>query len=311
MTNDLNDQFTGTIMFSRFEFILTETFLSLRRHPGMAFAAIACVMASLFVGGLVGLIVVNAQQLVDTAMEKVRFDVYFHPETSRHKAWKAYKRIIAMPEVDADGTVFISKEKGFAIFAKDEPQLEQLVGNPLPDSIQVKPAGLNNIKLLKETLSKWPDVEKVDDMPTISSFLLNASNGIKKAALVLGLILAVLALIIIHHTIELTIFARRKEIHIMALVGATPGTVGLPFLLEGMLYGLLGAAISVGLLAAGYSYSVQQHATLYKVQLVPLPLVITLGALLLLVSGVVLGLFGSLGSVVKYLHRPKSRITNA
>ena len=299
-------------MFSRIEFILTETFQGLRRHMVMAFAAIACVMSVLFVAGMVMLAILNADQLVQSGMERVRFVAFFYPETTREEAMNAYERITKIPGIDTAGTQFIPREQPWKQFKKEQRDLGQLYGrNPLPDCINVKPVNIADIPALKMQLKQFPEVETVIDEQNVSQFLQHALNAIKQGGLVVSIILAFLSLVIIHHTIELTIFARRKEIHIMALVGATPMTIGMPFLLEGIIYGLLGGGIACGLLAAAYNFALSWALQHVETHLLWDPRLVPNGIALLLVAGIALGFFGSMGSVVKYLRRPKSRVTNA
>ena len=84
-------------MLSQIEFILTETFLSLRRHPMMAFAATTCIAATLFIAGIMALSFLNARYVVDTLMEKVRFVVFFNPDVSREETRALYQRIKNLP----------------------------------------------------------------------------------------------------------------------------------------------------------------------------------------------------------------------
>lgn len=299
-------------MFSRIEFIITETMISLRRHPGMAFAAVACVMAALFVSGFVGLIFLNARELVNSAMQSVRFIVYFHPETTREEAQAAFERIKALNGIDAEGTKFVTKEDAWENMKKNEKQDLQLMGrNPLPDCVNVKPILIEDIPELKARIETFPEKQIIADEPNVSTFLLGVSKGIRQVGTLMGIVLLFLSLVIIHHSIELTIFARRKEIRIMSLVGATPLTIGMPFLLEGMIYGLLGGAAASGLLWALYQYLCHILQSQYQAHLLQDPVLYTNGALALLIFGIALGLLGSMGSVVKYLNRPKSKITNA
>lgn len=297
-------------MISRIEFFLTETLVGLRRHPAMAFAAITCVAAAMFVIGMVGLVVVNAAFAVQSVREKVCFNVCFHPDTSRQEAWATFKKIEALPKVArAD---FVAKEKFWAQLQQDDPALvEELGANPLPDMVEVYPQDDSDIPALSEEFTAWPMVRSVKSDPQVSAFLQTWARAIRAGGAIVGLILAALALVIIHHTIELTIYARRKEIHIMALVGATPSTVAMPFLLEGLLYGLLGAGVAVGGLQLLYRLTMDSVMKEYGAHLLADSVQLTHGAWLLLAVGAALGLIGSAGSLLKHMRNPRSRLTNA
>jgi cell division transport system permease protein len=294
-------------MLSRLEFFITETFISMRRHPAMAFAASICIAASLFVAGIVGLIVMNVNHFTDTTLSQVRFNVYFQAETSRQDAWAAYKKILKLPAVET--AKFIPAEK--ATTWTENPELQKLLpANPLPDSVQVKATALEDIEGLKTQIRAWSDVKKVQ-APGYIQTLINIRTAVTKSGTVLGIVLFVLALIIIHHTIELTLYARRREMFIMSLVGATPGTVATPFLLEGIVYGLLGGAVAIGSLLPLYHEACRQLNVLSDVTLLGSGPEMTLGILVILGAGAVLGLVGSIISVIKFVRSPRSRLTNA
>ena len=276
----------------------------------MAFAAITCVAAALFVAGLVGLGILNARFAVHTAIDQVRFDVFFHPETTRDEARAAYRRIETLPDVAS--AEFVTREEGWRRELKKAPDLAGLIGkNPLPDKVVVKPTNLRAIPELARQLEKWPEVEIVKHVPKVSDVLENFNSGVNNVGTIVGIILAVLSLVIIHHTIELTLYARRREIFIMSLVGATPTTIAMPFLLEGMVYGLIGAAVATGSIVVLYQYLSNSMLQTYNTRLFSESSMMWHGVVILLAGGVILGLFGSLMSVLKYLNSPRSKTTNA
>jgi len=297
-------------MLSRLIFFITETITSFRRHPTMAFAAITCVASALFAVGLVGLSIANLHHAVKTAEDKVRFKVFYREETTRDDALRANSRIELLSHVDM--VKFVSKETGWAAMTKDNKDLPMLIEeNPLPDSSEVKPKDIRDIAALKATIEQWPEVEKVRDEKQVSNTLENISAGLGRIGLIAGIVLAILSLVIIHHTIELTLYARRREIFIMSLVGATPATIAMPFLLEGICYGLIGAGVALGCVIALYKYVSTSMLQNYNTHLLNDATALTQGIIALLVGGLVLGLFGSLVSVLKYLNRPRSKVTNA
>lgn len=302
------------IMLSRIEFLITETFLSLRRHPGMAFAAIVCVASALFASGLVGLTILNADNLVNNAKSRVRFCVFFRTDLSRADALATTERIKRMSGVES--VKFVTKEEGWEKQQQKLTDVARMVkdktisGNPLPDSIEVKAVDITLITSIENKLHSWREIDSTLNYPDVSTFLENAGRGVRLFGSILGLVLGLISLVIIHHTIELTLYARRKEIQIMSLVGATPATVAMPFLLEGIVYGLIGGSIAVGGLYLLYNY-LTTLLLKYSAQLMEITPILSHGIMIMLGLGAVLGLLGSLASVVKYLHRPRSRVTNA
>lgn len=298
-------------MISQLEFFITETFISLRRHPAMAFAAITCVASALFVAGMVGLVIANAQYAVEGVKNNVRFIVWFHPETTPDAAKLTFARVKTLANVDGEASQFVSRDKPWESLRKKDPGMWKLIGrNPFPDHVEVKARSIEAIPGLVETIQKWPEVDTVRYSADVSRILINITAGISKIGGIAGIILIILALVIIHHTIELTLYARRREIFIMSLVGATPATIAMPFLLEGIIYGVIGGVVGVGCVYALYLYIVSSMVE-YSASLQTNPVILGHGALYLLLGGIGLGFLGSLVSVLKYLNRPRSRVTNA
>lgn len=297
-------------MLSRLEFFITETFLSFRRHPAMAFAATICVASALFVASLAGLAILNMDFAVQTEIDRLRISVFFFPETSAREADETFARIQSLPKVAS--AVFVGKDEAWAKLKKENPKLAaEVKENPYPDGVVVRATDVSALAGLEETISKWPNVHSVASAPDVSSKLETFREAVGRIGFVAGIILAVLALVIVHHTIELTLYARRKEIGIMTLVGATPTTVATPFLLEGMLYGVFGAGIALGCAWLLYGVATQHLLHDYGIGLLQDQFLLSRGALAILVVGVALGLFGSVASVTKYMRRPRSRMTNA
>jgi len=297
-------------MLSKLEFFITETVTSFRRHPAMAFAAITCVAAALFFAGLVGLGILNARFAAASLKDKVRFNVYFQQETTRDDATNAFHRIQRLPGVAS--AKFVDRQTGWEQMTKNQRDLPALIGdNPLPDAVEVKPTDISRIKTLAAELEKWPEVNHVQQAAQVSDMLVNIGAGINRVGAIAGIILAILSLVIIHHTIELTLYARRREIFIMSLVGATPTTIAMPFLLEGIIYGLIGAGVALGFVAMLYGYLINNLQKSYNAHLLNDHAILLQGIIVLLAGGLVLGLSGSLVSVIKYLNRPRSKVTNA
>ena len=298
-------------MLSRIEFFFTETFTSLRRHPAMAVAAILCVASTLFVASMAGVAWLNAHYWVETKIDSVRFNVFFQPEASSEDSNLAVKRIEALSGVES--VEFVSKETAWQKLQKEDPKLaREFSDNPYPDEAVVKAKDVSQIPLLVKQVSSWSDiVHSVKDYSDFTSKIEALREQVSRGGFVMGLILALLSLVIIHHTIELTLYARRKEIHIMALVGATPTTIAMPFLLEGFFYGICGAGIALGCTFMLYRYVSESLLNNYRAHLLWDTTVLMNGVITILIAGVCLGLIGSVVSVIKYLHNPRSKLTNA
>ena len=297
-------------MLSRLEFFFTETALSLRRHPAMAFAAIICVASTLFVASFAGLAYLNANYAVTSAIDKVRFNVFFQVETSRDEANAAVERLKALDGVDT--VQFVPKEIAWHKLKTEDPTLaKEFATNPYPDEAVVKVRDVNQIAAISKDVSSWAEVHDVRDQVEFAGRLETIRGGVGRFGFAMGILLAILSLVIIHHTIELTLYARRKEIHIMSLVGATPTTVAMPFILEGLFYGIFGAGVALGCAYILYRYVSSFLLNGYGAHLQWDQSVLANGCLTILIAGAALGFIGSVVSVTKYLHQPRSKVTNA
>lgn len=129
--------------------------------------------------------------------------------------------------------------------------------NPLPDSYIVQVKELVLLDDTVEQIRKIRGVEKVIAQTDVASILSGLKTSVNYAGAGVVIILVAVSIVIIVNTIKLTVFSRRREINIMKYVGATDGFIRLPFLIEGLLIGLLAAIFAFLILGAGYTYLLQ------------------------------------------------------
>jgi cell division transport system permease protein len=149
---------------------------------------------------------------------------------------------------------FVSKTEALRRMRKKYPQLTaNLPSNPLPASFEVTPAVADNVKAIAVDLrtQKFAGVEKVKDGQQTSKRILQVGKWISYVFVVMVVVLLIASVILIANTIRLSIFSRRREIEVMKLVGATNWFVRGPFMLEGLLCGLIGSIAAVFLLFLG------------------------------------------------------------
>ncbi len=173
--------------------------------------------------------------------------------------------------------------------------------NPLPGSIEVKLKDPKVFGNVVDFLRADPSVERVKEVQALVDRVLTVTNLLRTGGLVVLALVAVVVLFIIVNTIRLAVVARAEEIEIMRLVGASDGFIRWPFIFEGALVGLIGATVTLGLLAVGAEPLGRVMTGFFEV----LPL--QLGALgrdltvIVLVTGIGLGVLGSWVSVRSYL----------
>ncbi|BCJ87914.1 permease-like cell division protein FtsX [Effusibacillus dendaii] len=280
-----------------------EGFKNIGRNSWMTVAAIGSVVVSLMILGVFLTLAMNLQAFTKQIEGQVQMDVIVQQGVSRadiSKLETLLKNTNGIKEVK-----FVSKEDGIQILRQQLKENAELLNglemeNPLPDKFVVKAADPRNTLALADQIRTFPNVEKVQDGREVVQKLYNVVDIVRVVggALVIGLMFT--AIFLISNTIRITIFARRREIEIMKLVGATNWFIRWPFFIEGLIMGALGALIPILIIALGYSYVVRLMSNTL-ILILPLTAVIfQVGAALLLI-GALIGMFGSAFSVRKFL----------
>lgn len=179
--------------------------------------------------------------------------------------------------------------------------------NPLQDSYVVTLTDLEKSEQVKDAIEKNDIVDNVEIRSNTINTLIKIANGINTASIVILVLLVLISIFIITNTIKLTVHARRKEISIMKYVGATNGFIRWPFVVEGIIIGVISALISILLL--GLAYNGTTNAVLNLLQSTSLPLGIIsfsdmfgLVLIVYLCLGIGIGVIGSIISMRKYLE---------
>jgi cell division transport system permease protein len=202
-------------------------------------------------------VVLNAG--IKTIQDKIDISVYFEETTKQNNIIDLQNDLANMSEVKT--IKYVSKDDALVKYKeqnKNNPKLlESLkdIGNPLPASLEVKvydPGKLDILTPLFESEKYKPMITKVSykENKSIIDKLFQATEFTKEIGLVATAIFTLTALIIIYNTVKMAIFARREELEIMKLVGATPGFIKGPFLIEGAIYGIISTIISLLTLSA-------------------------------------------------------------
>lgn len=235
-----------------------EAVKSLARNNWMTFAAVSAVSVTLLIFGLFLVFAFNLSFMASELDKQVSIRVSLSPQITADQIDNIRSQIEQDSKVKS--VEFISKEEGLQMMKQqwgdDKEFLEGLEkDNPLPDTLQIQPSNPQETEALAKDLQQsYPNyIEHVDHGEGVSDRLLNLSAWIRNMVLVFGLGLAVLAAFLISNTIKLTIFARRREIEIMRLVGASNWFIRWPFFIEGGVIGVLGAIVPVTVVLLGYN----------------------------------------------------------
>lgn len=186
-----------------------------------------------------------------------------------------------------------------------EQFFEDLQGseNPLPHAYHIT---MEDLSLYEETVKKISQLDGVDVISNRSDTaekLTKLSDAIYYGGFWVILILSLVSLFIISNTISMTMYSRRLEISIMKSVGATNGFIRIPFLVEGMIIGLISSLVSIGLLKIGYDYliiAIRQVIPFTSISFSSIALEVSLA---FIVAGLFFGIIGGMISINKYLKR--------
>lgn len=275
---------------------------NMRQSPMLCAAAVGTMTVSLLLVAFFALIVLNVQRLTTEWSREIQVLVYLDqvPEERQLQSWIGDLR--QRPEVE--GVAFVSRREAFERFRQrlqqDADLLDGLDPEFLPASLEIslveEHRSQAGVEALVGALKKNPDFGDLrygqDWLERFESFL----RLLKVAGAFLGAFLLFAALFIVANTIKLTLYARRDELEVMALVGATPLFIKAPFLLEGALQGALGGALALGSAYLVFHLSLQEglQAILLTSGLAGITFLPLSWQLLLLAAGVFLGTFGSL-----------------
>jgi len=282
---------------------IRETLVNLSRNALMSVASITIIAASLVLLGALIVFVSNLDLLIDTQTAKAEVTAFFKPGTDTGKVLERVREIRRYPEV-AQAT-YVPKEKIVkTVIGRNNPHAEELVKDiKFPEGVEVKTRQPEQGKAVAERIGQMAEVDHVNYAAAVVSRLLVVKRAVNLGGLSAVLLFALAALLTVSNTIHLTITAREAEIGIMQLVGATAWYIKIPFLLEGMTHGLVGALLAVAALSLGYAHVHHYfQSNLSFVETVP-PGVITPTVVAVLVgAGVAYGVLGSYLSVRRLLH---------
>ena len=246
---------------TRFRLIVSEALRSIGANLSTTFASVVSVLIGMV---LIGVFVGIGTWLVSWSDDKKRelaVHVYVKDEATTKQIDQLRVLLESDQRVKPGGITFITKAEALAIMRKRNPELtENLVSNPLPASFDVIPKRGEDTAALAAAVqkAKLAAVDEVRHGKEVSERILQIARAIQLVFLVVVIVLLGASTILIANTIRLSIFARRREIEVMKLVGATNWFVRGPFMLEGVLTGLAGSVAAVALLFVGREIAVPQ-----------------------------------------------------
>jgi cell division transport system permease protein len=296
------------MMFRNLRFALNSAWQSFFRNLAVSLAAVLSITLILILGG-VNLLVGHAfSQVLDGFRAKVSvISINVADDTPLQNVYDFQQQLTADPRVSS--VHFITKEEALANFKRDPNNYvlaQQIDGNPLDARLEVSVTKLTDVAALDTLGRQWSGVDPTNPTNYQGDFvnrMLVLSQWLGLAGVGLLAILVIVSIVIVMNTIRTAVYHRRKEIEVMKLVGATEWFVRGPFVIEGIMTGLIAAAIALSLLVVAYQPAVER----FQADLVFIPLTYDPGFISslardLLVGGAMLGALGSYIGVRRYVR---------
>ena len=287
------------------DFFVREALRTLKRNALPSFAAMVAVLLTMLVIGVFIPIVQAANGAADSVRGRVLVDVYMKTDASPGDVQRVRSKL---ESVNGVGKVeFVSKDKAYSVESKRDPEAYALLGsNPLPDTFRVTPKDADKVGALRVDLQKLadsdPKVDNVRDRRDDSTKILKATNFVKLTIGVLAALLIAASVLLVANTIRLSLFSRRREVEVMKLVGATDPFIRWPFVVEGLIVGVVGAVGAIAVLAFAKVALLDPLAKDFALIAAPRTLAFPLLMLILLLSGAAVSALGSVVSLRRYLR---------
>ena len=285
-----------------------DAFKSVLRNFSLSLASISCITITLIVVAFATMLSYNVENFAESIRKDVTVVIFLKEETTEKDIKQIEKEIMKTNNVEE--LTFVSK-KETAESMKDNATFEVIIDswtdetNPLLDSYKLKVKNIDDIKTTVSTIKNINGVNNVNYGEDMVDQLITVFKAIEKGAIIIVIALIIVTAFLIANTIKLAIFSRKREIEIMRLVGASNVSIKVPFVIEGLFIGALGAVIPIIVSVYGYTslynfFDGKMFGSSLAKLVSPTPFMYYTGALLLLI-GVLVGMFGSYSAVKKYL----------
>ncbi len=242
--------------FSNFKYLVKQGFSNFKENRIMSVASIGVVVSCLVIVGVCGLLALNINSFATFLGNQNEVVAYIYDDATEEQV-EEVRNFLKNSENIASFD-YISKEDALkeqmGYLGEYGELLESYTGenNPLPASFRCKLKDLTAIKETSDQLAALTAIEILSTPTELAGVLITIKNAAYYGGMAVLAILVFVSIVVISNTIRLTVFARRKEINIMKFVGATNGFIRLPFIVEGLIIGTIGALVTFAILSGGY-----------------------------------------------------------
>lgn len=289
---------------------IRDAFKSVIRNFSLSLASISCITITLIIVAIAIMASFNVQNFTKEIEKDLTIVIFLNNDATEEDISRVEDEIRQIPNVDRKSITFESKQE-----VKEDMQDQSEVfdtvldgwdnnESPLKDTFQVKVKNVEKISTTAERIGNIDTVNTVRYGEGMVDQMISAFSSIEKVTYGVVIALVIVTVFLIVNTIKLTISARRREIGIMRLVGASNFTIKTPFIIEGMILGLLGSIIPVIFTTYGY-LAFYKHFNGYLftqlIQLIkPEPFIYSTSGIVVII-GILVGMVGSASAVRKYL----------
>ena len=291
-----------------FAYTLKQSFLQFGRNLNMSIISIFVITCMMLILSLFFILLIN----VNTAAETIKGDydsieIFLLEDTSKEDA-EAMAADMKKQEGVSDA-YYKTKAQAMAEFrdrwGENGYLLDSLKDNPLPNSVVIMISDLEKADALAAHAAEYEGIEDVKYYKSTVEKLLDATKFIQITAIVIMVFLIIISIIVVSNTIKLTVFNRAEEISIMKYVGATNWFIRGPFLIEGIIIGIISAGISLGITYLAYDRLVEfigdQVYRILSMPMVPVGFMVYNFAFIFLALGISIGSCGSIISMRRFL----------
>ena len=289
---------------------IRDAFKSVFRNFSLSLASISCIAITLIIVAVSIVVSFNVENFTQEIERDLTIVVFVDNDATQEEVNNVKQELEKINEINKKEIVYKDKNSIKNDMAKESEVFNTVMAewdekdNPLKDTFQVKVKNAEKIGVTADKIKKIKKVSVVRYGEGMVEKMISSFETIKKITYIAVIALILVTIFLIINTIKLTIFSRKREISIMRLVGASNFTIKTPFIIEGMILGMIGPLLPIGLIIFGYPALYDKlggYVFSPLVKLIGSASFVYTTSLIVLVIGIIVGMIGSASAVRKYL----------
>ena len=289
---------------------IRDAFKSVFRNFSLSLASISCIAITLIIVAVSIVVSFNVENFTQEIERDLTIVVFVDNDATQEGVNNVKQELEKINEINKKEIVYKDKNSIKNDMAKESEVFNTVMAewdekdNPLKDTFQVKVKNAEKIGVTADKIKKIKKVSVVRYGEGMVEKMISSFETIKKITYIAVIALILVTIFLIINTIKLTIFSRKREISIMRLVGASNFTIKTPFIIEGMILGMIGSLLPIGLIIFGYPALYDKlggYVFSPLVKLIGSASFVYTTSLIVLVIGIIVGMIGSASAVRKYL----------